>query len=82
MKKFWSKFKLFWCELGNVLTNLLCPLISLVIAFMEIFQLPTNWIQIMKKVEHWAWFACGTKDKIDEMIDQIEDEVANNEDNK
>ena len=82
MKNFWNKFKLFWKELGNTLTNFLCPLISLLIAIMELCQLPSSWIQSMKKIEYWAWFACGTKEKIDEMIDEIVEEVDKNVDSE
>lgn len=75
MKNFWSKFKLFWKELGNTITNFLCPLISLLIAIMELCQLPNSWIQMMKKAEYWAWFASGTKEKIDALIEEIEEEA-------
>lgn len=35
MKNIWKKFKLFFREVGNFLTNLLCPIVSIVIAGME-----------------------------------------------
>jgi hypothetical protein len=37
-----KKIKLFFKEMGNALTNILCPLVSIVIALMELFQLPTS----------------------------------------
>lgn len=72
MKVFWSKFKIFWKELGNILTNILCPLVSLIIAIMEAFQLPINTISAMKKVEYWLFYACGTKETIDNIIENVE----------
>jgi hypothetical protein len=70
-----KKIKLFFKEMGNALTNILCPLISIVIALMELFQLPTSWIQTVKKVEHWAWYLSGTKDDIDKILDEVEEIV-------
>lgn len=72
MKNFWAKFKLFWRELGNILTNVLCPIVSLVIAIMEILHLPISAISFMKKVEYWLFFASGTKEKIDEIIEDVD----------
>lgn len=52
MKKVWSKIKCFIKELGNILTNMLCPICSIIIAAMEVGQLPASAIQFMKKVEY------------------------------
>lgn len=76
MKKIWKKFKLFWKELGNILTNLLCPVLAVIAAGMELCQLPTKWIQGVKKAEYWCWKLCGTKENIDKIVDKI-DEVVN-----
>lgn len=72
-----KKIKLFLKEVGNALTNILCPLVSVVVALMELLQLPTSWIQAVKKFEHWAWYASGTKDEIDKMLDEIEKIIEN-----
>lgn len=74
-----KKIKLFFKELGNALTNILCPLVSIVVALMELFQLPTAWIQIVKKVEHWAWYLSGTKDDIDKILEEVEEIVEEGE---
>lgn len=71
----WKKFVLFWKEVGNVLTNLLCPIISLVAAFAELLQLPSKAIQGIKKAEYWAWNLSGTKDVVDGLVEGIDDIV-------
>ena len=71
----WKKFVLFWKEVGNVLTNLLCPIISLVAAFAELLQLPSKTIQDIKKAEHWAWNLSGTKDIVDGLVEGIDNVV-------
>ena len=73
MKKFWKKFKIFWVEIGNILTNILCPVIAVVAAGMELCQLPASWIQAVKKVEYWCWYACGTKEKLDKIVDKVDE---------
>ena len=72
-KKAWKKFVVFWKEIGNFFTNLLCPLLSLVAALAEVLQLPTNVIQGIKKAEYWAWNASGTKDAIDKIVDKADE---------
>ena len=81
-KTAWKKFVVFWKEVGNFLTNLLCPIFSLVAACAELLQLPTNVIQAIKKAEHWAWNISGTKDIIDGFIDQVDDLVDKQEERK
>lgn len=72
-KKAWKKFVVFWKEIGNFFTNLLCPILSLVAALAEVLQLPTNAIQGIKKAEYWAWSASGTKDAIDKIVDKADE---------
>lgn len=72
MKTYWKKIKAFWKELGNILTNVACPLLAIVAAILEVFGAPANWIQGVKKAEHWCWNASGTKDKIDEIVDAVD----------
>jgi hypothetical protein len=78
MKNFWNKFKLFWKELGNILTNLLCPILSILCALAELLHLPTSVINALKKAEHWAFYASATKPMIDSIIEsadkKLEDE--------
>lgn len=73
MKKYWAKFKIFWKELGNILTNLACPFLSILAAILEIFNMPTSWIQNVKKVEYWCWEAYGTKKELDKIIQRADD---------
>ena len=68
-----KKLKCFWRELGNILTNVLVPFVAGIAAVMELCQLPTSWIQFIKKVEYWLWEACGTKKKIDEFLEKVEE---------
>ena len=75
MKNVWKKIKLFFKELGNFLTNLLCPIISVVAAGMELCQFPISWINAVKKAEYWCWKACGTKEVIDKIIDTIDKSI-------
>ena len=75
MKNVWKKFVIFWKELGNMLTNILCPIMSILAATAEMLQLPTSVIQAIKKAEYWCWYACGTKDTLDQMVDKIDEVV-------
>lgn len=77
MKKVWSKIKCFIKEIGNILTNMLCPICAIIIAAMEVGQLPASAIQFMKKVEYWLFYACGTKDMIDEIVEVVDKSVVN-----
>lgn len=75
MKKFWSKFKLFWKELGNFLTNLLCPVVSALASGAALLQLPAGVIQFLKKVEYWCFYACSTKPVIDELVEKVDEVI-------
>lgn len=83
MKTYWKKFKTFWKEIGNLLTNVACPILAMVSAILEIFNAPVSWIQGVKKAEYWCWYACGTKDEIDKIVDAVDEIVEgdNNENN-
>ena len=79
MKKFWSKFKIFWRELGNFLTNLLCPILSILCSAAELLHLPDSVIKALKKAEHWAFYACGTKEIIDSLVDSTDKRLEDGE---
>lgn len=81
MKTYWEKFKLFWRELGNVFTNMLCPLLSAIVAILEIFGLPISWINAVKQAEYWCWNACGTKEDLDKIVDSVDQIIKNGESN-
>lgn len=81
MKTYWKKFKAFWKELGNLLTNIACPFLSVGVAILEIFGAPSSWIKNVKKAEYWCWQACGTKEIIDDIVEVIDENIGeNNED--
>jgi hypothetical protein len=69
MKTVLKRVALFLREIGNLLSNILVPLVSLIIAIMELFPIPMGWIKIAKKVEHWLFYAYGTSKKIEEIIE-------------
>ena len=75
MKKYWKKLKAFWFELGNLLTNIACPFLSIAAALLEVANAPVSWIQGVKKAEYWCWNACGTKEKIDDIVEKLDDVV-------
>lgn len=75
MSTFWKKIKCAVKEVFNFLTNLLCPVASLVCVLMELLQLPTPAIKAVKKVEYWLWYAAGTKEDIDNFVDSVEDAI-------
>lgn len=79
MSKFWKKVKCAVREIFNFLTNLLCPILSLVCALMEVFGLPTKAIQAVKKAEYWCWYAAGTKETIDNFVEKVEDAIEKTE---
>jgi hypothetical protein len=78
-KKAWKKFMVFWREVGNFFTNLLCPILSILAATAELLQLPSNAIQALKKAEEWCYQACGTKKIIDGMVEGIDKVVEKND---
>lgn len=65
----WEKFKLFWRELGNILLNIACPVLSMIAAICELLQLPASVIDAIKKAEYWCFYAFGTKKVIDKIIE-------------
>lgn len=72
MKKVWNTIKLVGKELFNALTNLLCPILSIVCAFAELIQLPDSAIQALKKAEYWCFFVSGTKKSVDGLVNTID----------
>lgn len=75
MKKIWKKFLCFWKELGNIITNVLAPFASLLVAAAELLQLPIVVIQALKKVEYWCFYACGTQKTIDDIVNKVDDAI-------
>lgn len=77
LKRALKKIKCAVREVFNLLTNALCPIISAICVIAEVFQLPAKAIRGIKKAEYWLWKLCGTKEKIDEMIDKIDNTIEN-----
>ena len=68
--RFLKRVKLFIREIGNLLANVLVPLVSLLILIVDLFPVPTAIIAWMKKIEYWLFFASGTADKIDKILEE------------
>lgn len=71
-RKVFKWLKLALREIGNFLTNLLIPFIVILVFAIELLPIPNKKkiLEILKKVEHWAFFACGTANRIYDKIDK------------
>lgn len=65
-----KRVHLFLKEILNVLGNVLVPLVSLVVLIMEILPVPTTWVEAVKKVEYWFFYASGTGERIEKIIEE------------
>lgn len=79
MKKIWKKIKTAVKEVFNLLTNLLCPVMSAICVVMEVLQFPSSAIQAVKKAEYWCWKVAGTKNNIDDLLEKVDDAVEKTE---
>jgi len=80
-----SKLKVFVKELFNILTNCAVPVLAALCALAEIIQLPAAVILALKKAERWCFFAYGTRDEIEAIVNIIEgvvDEAIDDAQNK
>lgn len=75
LKTAWKKIKCAVKETFNFLTNLICPVLAALCILAELFNLPTAWIKGLKKAEYWCWQVAGTKDIIEDFVEQVEDAV-------
>ena len=75
MKKIFKRIDLFLKELLNIITNILVPIVSVLIAIMEILPVPTKFIKLLKAAEYWLFYAQGTAEKIDKIIEEKEKEL-------
>lgn len=84
MKKIFERIKLFLGELLNLITNILVPIMSVIIAIVELFPVPTKVIDILKKAEYWLFYSAGTGKKIEKIMDEnakkLEEEQKEKED--
>jgi len=67
-KKIKDRILLFIKEIGNFLTNLLIPLIGLILIVVEVLPIPIKYISFLKTIEYWLFYAAGTAEKINENI--------------
>ena len=68
MNKILKRVKLFLKEVMNVLTDVLVPLVALIIAILELLPVPFIWIRVLKQAEHILFKAFGTLEDIEEII--------------
>ena len=72
MKKIWEIIKKVGKELFNALTNLLCPILSIISAFAQLVSLPEAVIKALKDAEYWCFFVSGTKKSVDSLANTID----------
>ena len=72
MKKIFKRIGLFLKELLNIIGNILVPIVSVLIAIMAILPVPTKFIKLLKVFEYWLFYAQGTAEKIDKIIEEKE----------
>lgn len=70
MKKIFERIKLFLGELLNLMTNILVPVLSVIIAIVELFPVPTKVVDILKKAEYWLFYSAGTAKKIEKIMEE------------
>jgi hypothetical protein len=63
-KKIKDRVVMFFKEIGNVATNFLIPLLGLIIIVVEVLPVPNKYINFLKVVEYWLFYAAGTAEKI------------------
>lgn len=72
MKKVFKRVRLFLKEILNFITNILVPIVSVVISILEVLPVPSTWIKLMKVLEYWLFYAFGTAKDIDKAIEENE----------
>ncbi len=75
MKKVLKRISFFLKEILNIITDILVPLVALVAAILQLLPVPLKWINVVKKIENWLYYAKGTGDKIKEEVDKIEKDL-------
>lgn len=69
MSKFIERLKLIGKEILNIITNIVVPLWGVVMIIAEVFGLPANVLDILKKIEYVLFHLAGTKDDIEKNIE-------------
>ena len=70
MQKFIDRVKLIGKEILNIITNILIPLWGVVMLVAEVFGLPANVLEVLKKIEYVLFHLAGTKPDIEEQNKQ------------
>lgn len=70
MSKFVERIKLIAKEIVNIITNIIVPLWGVVMLVAEVFGLPANVLEILKKIEYVLFHLAGTKPDIEEQINK------------
>lgn len=68
MEKILRRIKLVLKEILNFLGNVAVPFMSLFIAIVGLFPVPTEWLDGLKKAEYWLFQIMGTAEDLDAMI--------------
>lgn len=69
MQKFIERLKLIGKEILNIITNIIVPLWGVVMLIAEVFGLPANVLDILKKIEYVLFHLAGTKDDIENKLE-------------
>ena len=75
-KKVWQGLRLAAREVGNTLTNVLVPVLSVACAMSEALQLPVGVVAKLKQTEHKLFLACGTAHIINDYLDKMEQAIS------
>lgn len=73
MENFIARIKIIIKEVGNFIGNILVPFVSLLIAILGLFPVPTTWLEALKKVEVWLFNFAGTAKDIETQV--VEEKV-------
>ena len=66
MNKFVERLKIIGKEILNIITNIIIPLWGVVMLIAEVFGLPANVLEVLKKIEYVLFHLSGTRKDIEE----------------
>lgn len=66
MNKFVERLKIIGKEILNIITNIVIPLWGVVMLIAEVFGLPANVLEVLKKIEYVLFHLSGTRKDIEE----------------
>jgi predicted secreted Zn-dependent protease len=71
LEKAKNRFVIFLKEIMNVLTNILVPLVSLLVMIAELLPfIPIGAVNVLKKIEYWMFYAAGTSKDIEKKLEE------------